>query len=95
MKKTYLVAYDIANPERLRQVHRTVRAYGDRLQYSVYRCSLTEKGLVLLKAQLEEVMNLREDKTMFICLGPTGANTVKIKTLGVPFTQEEAGTILL
>ncbi len=35
--RLYLLAYDIADPRRLTQVHRTVRAVGAPLQYSVSR----------------------------------------------------------
>jgi CRISPR-associated endonuclease Cas2 len=41
MRTCYLVAYDIADPKRLQRVHRTMRGYGDPLQYSVFRCILS------------------------------------------------------
>ena len=47
--RVFLVCYDIADPKRLRKVYQLVRAYGERLQYSVFRCVLSE----LQRAQLE------------------------------------------
>ncbi len=41
MRTCYIVAYDMADPERLQRVHRTMRGYGDPLQYSVFRCMLS------------------------------------------------------
>ncbi|MEK7751294.1 MAG: CRISPR-associated endonuclease Cas2, partial [Acidobacteriota bacterium] len=41
MRNSYLVSYDIADDKRLRQVFKTMRAYGDHLQFSVFECQLT------------------------------------------------------
>ena len=38
---TYLVAYDIANPKRLRKVATACEDFGSRRQYSVFACRLT------------------------------------------------------
>ena len=35
MQYTYIVCYDICDDKRLRQVFKTMRSYGDHLQYSV------------------------------------------------------------
>ncbi|MFO0762685.1 MAG: CRISPR-associated endonuclease Cas2, partial [Byssovorax sp.] len=37
MRHTYVVAYDVCDPKRLRQVHKTMRGFGDALQLSVFR----------------------------------------------------------
>jgi len=39
---SYLVAYDICNPKRLRKVALTCEDFGIRRQYSVFFCRLTE-----------------------------------------------------
>ena len=43
---TYLVAYDIADPKRLRKVARACEDFGLRRQYSVFFCRLTPVNLV-------------------------------------------------
>jgi len=48
MRNLHLVAYDIADPKRLYQVHKRMRGFGDPLQYSVFVCLLSPKELALL-----------------------------------------------
>jgi len=95
MRISYLVAYDIASDRRLRKVHKTVREHGTRLQYSVYRCSLTDKELILLRAKLENLINHDEDQVLLIRLGPTGAHRVSTETIGLPFTPESTDSIVI
>ena len=35
-RRRFLIAYDICDPKRLRQVCKTMEEYGERLQYSVF-----------------------------------------------------------
>ena len=39
MQKTYLVCYDICDDRRLAKVHKIVRGFGDRVQYSCKECN--------------------------------------------------------
>ena len=48
---TYLVAYDICDPKRLRKVAHTCEDFGFRRQYSVFMCRLSAKDLVRLKSR--------------------------------------------
>ena len=41
MRNTYLVCYDIADDKRLRKVFKTMRDFGDHLQYSIFECQFT------------------------------------------------------
>ena len=38
MRRCYLVCYDIRDDKRLRKVYRTMRDFGDHLQYSIFEC---------------------------------------------------------
>jgi len=38
----YLVGYDVRDPERLRRVSTLLNGYGERVQYSVFRCRLSD-----------------------------------------------------
>ena len=89
MRTCYIVAYDIADPKRLRRVHRTMRGYGDALQYSVFRCILSPSERVLLLEALTPIINHRQDQVMFINLGPAnGRAHVSIETLGRALASE-------
>lgn len=70
MRSYYIVSYDIADPTRLRRVHRTLRDFGDGIQLSVFACQLTEKDRAVLECRLLEIIHQREDQVLFVKLGP-------------------------
>lgn len=83
MRTCYLVAYDIADPKRLQRVHRTVRGYGDAVQYSVFRCVLSPAERILLLEALTPLLNHREDQVLLVNLGPAdGRAQTSFETLG-------------
>jgi CRISPR-associated protein Cas2 len=83
MRTCYIVAYDIADPKRLQRVHRTMRGYGDPLQYSVFRCMLSPSERVLLIAALTPIIHHRDDQVLLINLGPAdGRAQTSFETLG-------------
>ena len=71
MRTVYLIAYDICDPKRWRQVYRIMCGAGDPVQYSVFRCELTDVELHKVQAQLWSELNLKEDRVMVVDLGPT------------------------
>ena len=73
MPRNYLVAYDIADPTRLRKTHAVVRDFGARLQYSVYLCRLTGRQRAELRGRLSKVIHGTEDQVLFIDLGAARA----------------------
>ncbi|MEZ6066500.1 MAG: CRISPR-associated endonuclease Cas2 [Planctomycetaceae bacterium] len=70
MRSTYLITYDICQPKRYRKVHQAMCGHGDRLQFSVFRCQLSEIELQQLKEKLWPLLNLSEDRIMVADLGP-------------------------
>jgi CRISPR-associated protein Cas2 len=91
MRMRYIVSYDIADPKRLRRVHRTMRGYGDPLQYSVFRCDLSPAERVLMIEALTPIINHREDQVMLIRLGPAdGRACESIDTLGRALGNDHA-----
>lgn len=59
--RVYLVCYDIADPDRLGQVHRILRQAGLPLQYSVFTTALAQADLLALLGEIEAVIAPRED----------------------------------
>lgn len=83
--REYLVLYDIASADRLAHVRSIVRAWGDRLQYSVYRCILSDRQMAALVDKLCDAIHHGEDQVAFIDLGSTESErTTRVKTLGLP-----------
>ena len=70
-RRRFLIAYDISDPKRLRQVCKTMEEYGERLQYSVFVCDLSRSELVHARATVERQMNLGEDSIVIVDLGET------------------------
>jgi CRISPR-associated protein Cas2 len=77
-QRNHLVCYDIADPDRLTQVHRTVRRWGIPLQYSVFLVPATSSGIARLSGDLARIINAREDDIRIYPL----PNRIDIATLG-------------
>lgn len=58
----WLICYDIADPHRLREVHRHVRQYAAPLQYSVFQAHQTRREIVQRLGELKHVIDpIRDD----------------------------------
>lgn len=93
MRHLVLVCYDVRDPRRLRHVHIRMKGYGEPLQYSVFLCDLDERGMLLLRATLEEEMNLEQDRAIIVNLGPVdGTAKERLSFLGkaVPLPAHQA-----
>jgi CRISPR-associated protein Cas2 len=96
MRNTYLVCYDISNDYRLRKVHKTMRGFGDHLQYSVFECQLTKTDLARCRHLLSEIINHREDQVLFVDLGPVeGRGDRVITALGRPYSPLDTPCIIV
>ena len=77
-RQRFIVCYDISNPKRLRRVEKTVKAFGVRIQYSVFECLLDSIRLQQLRKNLSE----------------TASSNFRIETLGLPYYERSRVTIL-
>lgn len=68
-RRRYVVAYDIRDDARLRRVHKTMKAFGDPMQYSVFVCDLDRMELTDMKRALMEAMNQAVDSIAIMDLG--------------------------
>jgi CRISPR-associated protein Cas2 len=89
-RRRHLMAYDIADPQRLRRICTLMQDHGERLQYSVFLCDLTVAELAELQSAVTAVMNLQEDSVIQIDLGPLTA-PAPIRALGRPRHLPAAG----
>ena len=90
---TYLVAYDIADPKRLRKVAKACEDFGIRRQYSVFVCRLSAVNLVRLRTRLLDIIDLQEDQVLFIPL--CGGCADAIDSLGRPVERHDARDIVI
>ena len=67
----HLVAYDIANPKRLRHVAKTCEDFGVRVEYSVFECDLPPERFDLFWRELNDLINEDEDSLLAyrLCAG--------------------------
>ncbi len=96
MRTCWLVTYDVCDPKRLARVFKTLRGFGDHLQYSVFRCELSPSERVKLEAKLSPLLKHDEDQVLIINLGPAEGRARKAFTaLGRPYTHPERHAIVV
>ena len=93
-----LVTYDVntsteAGRKRLRKVAKCCVAYGQRVQNSVFECSLDEAQLVKLKASLTSIIDKSADSLRFYNLGNNYSS--KIIHIGAKATYDPGGLLLV
>lgn len=60
-KHWYLVCYDIRSHKRWRKAYKLLEGYGNRIQYSIFRCWLTQRSREKLRWQLEQILSQEDD----------------------------------
>ncbi|MCC6996722.1 MAG: CRISPR-associated endonuclease Cas2 [Deltaproteobacteria bacterium] len=86
MLARYFVCYDIRDKKRLRLVHRKMRGYGVRVQYSVFRCDLSAREKAQLISELGDIIDHQADQVLLVNLGPAeGRGDEVVDALGLPY----------
>jgi CRISPR-associated protein Cas2 len=92
-RRRHIVAYDIRDAKRLRQVHKVLVTYGYSVQYSVFICDLTAREKTAFRWDLGEVIDHRADSIVLVDLGEAGsASAGKFEFLGVPLIMPDDGS---
>ena len=60
-----VVTYDIPNDRRRLKVMKTLEGYGDRVQYSVFECLITNATYGQLRQRLGKLISAKEDDIRF------------------------------
>lgn len=93
-----VVTYDVdttnaAGAKRLRKVAKLCERYGMRVQNSVFEVNIDSAQLVVLKGELERIIDTKLDSIRFYRLGNSFLN--KIETMGkTPIVQAGEALIL-
>lgn len=61
----YVVTYDVPCDKRRRKIAKLLEGYGQRVQYSVFECVLTDRKYQELKQRLQRRVKLPEDSVRF------------------------------
>lgn len=88
-RHAFIMAYDISLPARYRKVLKIAKAYGARMQLSVFRCELSSAERATLQYELEDVIHHKEDRIMLVDLGPVdGFEKERILWIGRPVDED-------
>jgi len=66
-KNWYLICYDIRCPKRWRKAYELLWGYGERVQYSIFRCWLSQRSREKLRWELERILTA-EDSLLLVRL---------------------------
>ena len=67
-RQTWLIAYDIRQPARLRRVHKYLSNLGYALQYSLFVADLNQTELEQLKQEMRKRADADQDDVRLYCL---------------------------
>jgi CRISPR-associated protein Cas2 len=95
-RRRYLVAYDIREPKRLRDVHSAMKQFGYPLQYSVFICDLDPIEKIGLRSAMGVAMNQREDSLVLVDLGdPANRGTECFEFMGISNPLPRSGPTIV
>ena len=93
-----LITYDVntttsSGRKRLAKIAKTCLNYGQRVQNSVFECSLNSAQFVVVKKMLLDIINEKEDSLRFYNLGNKYHH--KVEHYGVKDSYDPEGELLL
>ena len=93
-----LITYDVnttsaEGAKRLRKVAKCCEAHGQRVQNSVFECSLDEAQYVTLRSRLEDLIDTGKDSLRFYNLG--NKYKTKIEHVGAKHTYDPQDVMIL
>jgi CRISPR-associated protein Cas2 len=96
MRLLYIVTYDIRDDKRWRKVFKLMRGYGDHLQYSVFRCELSDRERAELMDKLTQAIKKTDDQVLLFPLGPAGGQReAAIYAVGQAYAPAEHGAVIV
>ena len=63
-----VVSYDVPIDKRRNKIHKTLKSYGQWVQYSVFECELTNAQYAKLRSRLNKLIEPTEDSIKFFYL---------------------------
>ena len=89
----YVVVYDIPDDKRRKKVSDLLEGYGQRVQYSVFECILTQTQYNELRERLRKRVKLLEDSVRFY---PLSKHTLsQVETWGKPPLTKMPGSVII
>lgn len=96
MRTRYLITYDITDDTRRTAVFKTLRGFGEHLQYSVFRCDLSDRQRAALVAAVDPLIDHDDDQVLVVDLGPVDGRAAScVYSLGRAYTNPERRVIIV
>jgi CRISPR-associated protein Cas2 len=96
MRTRYIVTYDISDDDRRNKVFRALRGRGDHIQYSVFRCDMSDSERVTLIATLHLLIAHAEDQILMIDLGPVDGRAAScVSAIGRRYLAPERTVVVI
>jgi CRISPR-associated protein Cas2 len=96
MRNRYIVTYDVADDGRRNSVFKTLRGCGDHIQYSVFRCDLSESERITMIAVLHPLIEHKEDQILLIDLGPVDGRAAScVNAIGRRYLAPERTVVVI
>ena len=78
----WLVCYDIHDPDRLRKAAKHMEGYGERMQWSVFRCWMTKRAMERLRWELTALLDPADEVLLIPLCGTCVGGIVGIHLAG-------------
>ena len=96
MRSVFLVAYDVTDDKRRTKIFKKLKGYGEGVQYSLFRCALTQSERLQMRGELWELIDHTTDRVLLVALGPDdGRGRSAIESWGKPLKDLAAHDGLL
>jgi CRISPR-associated protein Cas2 len=96
MRNRYIVTYDISDDDRRNRVFKVLRGCGDHIQYSVFRCDLSDQERITMIAVLHPLIEHKEDQILVIDLGPVdGRAATCVDAMGRCYLPAERTVVVI
>lgn len=96
MRTRYFITYDISDDDRRNRVFKILQGQGDHIQYSVFRCDLSEQQRITLIALIHPLIDHGVDQILFIDVGPVdGRAATCVEALGRRYLPRERNIIVV
>jgi CRISPR-associated protein Cas2 len=91
MRSVYLVAYDVSEDKRRTKIFKKLKGYGEALQYSLFRCTLSPGEHLRLRDEMWELIDHSTDRVLLVDLGPDeGRGGSALESWGMPLNDPAA-----
>ncbi len=77
-KNWFMVCYDIRDPKRWRKAYKLLEGYGERIQFSIFRCRLNGREVEKLRWELARILS-EEDSLLLVGLCGRCVSRIELK----------------